>query len=73
MKKKQTFEEAISRLEEITRLLDQEALPLEESLSLFQEGAALVELCNGKLKDAKLKIETLFPVESDTMNGEGNA
>lgn len=61
MKKTQTFEDAMARLEDIVARLDRSELPLNESLKLFGEGAELVKFCNKSLGDAKLKIETLFP------------
>ena len=51
-----TFEGALVRLEEITRLLEAGSVPLDESLSLFEEGVRLVRFCNEKLEDAKLKV-----------------
>ena len=51
-----TFEGALVRLEEITRLLEAGSAPLDESLSLFEEGVRLVRFCNEKLEDAKLKV-----------------
>lgn len=53
---KMTFEGALVRLEEITRLLEAGSVPLDESLSLFEEGVRLVRFCNEKLEDAKLKV-----------------
>ena len=61
MKKTATFEQAMSRLDEITAALDSGGLELEESLKLFSEGAELIGFCNKKLENAKLTIETLFP------------
>ena len=49
-KKNATFEENMSRLEEIVREMERGDVPLEESLKLFQEGTALVRDC-GKLLD----------------------
>ena len=48
------------RLEEIAELLESENTPLEESISLFEEGITLKELCEEKLKNAKLKIEKII-------------
>lgn len=56
-----TFEQAMARLEEIVALLDSGELPLEQSLQLFSEGAALVGVCNNQLEKATLTIEKLFP------------
>ena len=51
-----TFESALMRLEEITRLLEAGSAALDESLALFEEGVRLVRFCNEKLDDAKLKV-----------------
>ena len=37
-KKKQTFENAMQRLEEIVSLLEKNEAPLDDSLKLFEEG-----------------------------------
>ena len=44
-----TFEAAMARLEEIVRALESGNTPLDISLSLFEEGVALVKLCNSRL------------------------
>ena len=41
-KKSQSFEQSITRLDEIVRQLEQGNVPLEDALKLFQEGTALV-------------------------------
>ena len=51
-----TFESALVRLEEITRLLEAGSAALDESLALFEKGVRLVRFCNEKLDDAKLKV-----------------
>ena len=56
---KLNFEDSLKRLEEIAELLENENTPLEESISLFEEGITLKELCEEKLKNAKLKIEKI--------------
>lgn len=57
---KLNFEDSLMRLEEIAELLESENTPLEESISLFEEGITLKELCEEKLKNAKLKIEKII-------------
>lgn len=57
--KKLTFEQALARLEETVRRLENGDVPLDESLSLFEEGIALVKLCNGKLDAAEQKVVKL--------------
>ena len=54
-----TFETAIARLEEIVRALEGGNAPLDESLSLFEEGVALVKLCNSRLDAAEQKVKLL--------------
>ena len=50
-----TFEAALARLEETAKLLESGNVPLDESLSLFEEGISLVKLCNSKLDAAEQK------------------
>lgn len=54
-----TFQQAMNRLEEIVRLLEEGCKPLEESIALYEEGGALTKLCEQKLAAAKLKIEEI--------------
>jgi len=54
-----TFEEALNRLEEIARQLE-EGLPLEESLKAFEEGVRLFKYCAGKLERAEQKVQMLL-------------
>ena len=58
-KNEKTFEEMLSRLEEIVRALDSVQTPLDTSLALFEEGASLVRLCTQKLDDAQQKVTLL--------------
>ena len=58
-KKKVTFEESVKRLEEIVRHLEAGDLPLEESLTLFEEGASLVKNCTSILDGAEQKVVLL--------------
>ena len=52
-KKKQTFETAMERLEEITRQLEETEVSLEKSVSLYQEGLTLRAFCQEKLAEAE--------------------
>ncbi len=56
---KQTFEQSLSRLEEISTLLDSEGLGLEEAVKLYEEGINLSKQCTDMLKKAELKITEL--------------
>ena len=53
------FEAALSRLEEIVRVLDGGAAPLDQSLALFEEGVGLVKLCSAKLDMAEQRVKIL--------------
>ncbi|MAV82535.1 MAG: exodeoxyribonuclease VII small subunit [Pelagibacteraceae bacterium] len=57
---KLNFEDSLKRLEKIAELLESEETSLEESIMLFEEGIALKEVCEAKLKNAKLKIEKII-------------
>lgn len=57
--KKKTFEQAMSRLEEIVSLLEGGDAPLEESLKLFEEGAGLMKQCALRLDQAEQKVAQL--------------
>ena len=59
MEKDMSFEEAISRLEEIVDSLETGSLTLDESLKKFEEGIRLSRLCNKKLLSAHQKVEKL--------------
>ena len=59
-KKKMTFEESMSRLEQIVRAMERGDVALEESLKLFQEGTQLVQQCSKLLDDAQLQIRQVM-------------
>lgn len=54
-----TYEQAVTRLEEIVALLEKKDTPLEDSIKLFEEGTKLAAFCNEKLATAKQKITEL--------------
>lgn len=55
----QSFEALYGALEEKARKLEQGNLPLEESLRLYEEGAALVDRLKEVLARAELRIRTV--------------
>lgn len=57
--KKKTFEQAMTRLEEIVALLERGEVPLEESLKLFEEGTSLMKQCSTLLDKAEQKVSKL--------------
>ncbi|MCS7149270.1 MAG: exodeoxyribonuclease VII small subunit [Caldimicrobium sp.] len=58
-----SFEKALRRLEEILRTLDQKDLDLDTSITLFEEGLALIHFCEQKLKEARIKVEVVLKGE----------
>lgn len=62
-----SFEAAIARLEEIVRTLESGNAPLDVSLSLFEEGVALVKLCSKRLDTAEQKVKLLVRNENGEM------
>jgi exodeoxyribonuclease VII small subunit len=67
MKKEELkFEDAILRLEEIIKELEDENIPLDEAMKKFEEGIKLSKYCVEKLNEAEKKIEELTRTE----NGE---
>ena len=69
-KQKNTFEDNLSRLEEIGKVLDEGDTGLEESIALFEEGVALSKSCITALQKAELKITELKNDLSDITAGE---
>ncbi len=55
-----TFEESMSRLEQIVRAMERGDVALEESLKLFQEGTELVRSCEKLLNDAELQTKKIL-------------
>jgi exodeoxyribonuclease VII small subunit len=57
---KQTFEDALSRLEQITEEMESGNLSLDKSLKKFDEGIKLAAFCNTSLTEARAKVELLL-------------
>ncbi len=57
---KQNFEDAMARLEKITRELEEGELSLEQSLKKFDEGIRLTAFCRKTLDEAEKKVEILL-------------
>lgn len=70
MKKEQTFEEAVERLEGIVGQLEDGEIPLENSLVLFEEGVRLSRFCRKKLDEAEKRISLLLKDEAGIFQRE---
>ena len=56
---KLSFEAALAKLESIVDSMEQGEVPLAELLAKYEEGSKLLKVCEGRLKEAELKIEKL--------------
>ena len=62
-----SFEEALKELETVVGRLERGEVPLEESIQLYERGAALKARCEKKLAEAEEKVSKI------TLNAEGQA
>lgn len=62
-----SFEDALKQLEEIVRKLESGDVPLDQSISLYEQGEKLRGLCQQRLEAAQAKIEKI------TLDRDGNA
>jgi len=54
------FEDCLERLEKIVQELEKGEVPLEKSLTLFEEGMQLSASCRKQLEEADGKVEILL-------------
>ena len=54
-----SFEDALTELEGIVGQLERGDAPLEKSIAIYERGAKLKAHCEGKLKDAQLKVDKI--------------
>ena len=66
-----TFEQALGRLEEIVRKMEEGEVALDRSLTLFEEGVALSRHCATKLEEADQRVTKLLR-EGDGSLGEAS-
>ena len=60
-----SFEDALRELEQVVGQLERGEVPLDQSIALYERGAALKARCEAKLKEAEEKVAKL------TLDGEG--
>jgi len=56
---KMSFEEAMKELETIIDKLDGGDVPLEESITIYEHGAALQKHCEDKLRQAEMRVQKI--------------
>lgn len=55
----ESFEEAMKRLDAIVAKLEEDKLPLDEMLAIYEEGVALARYCGEKLEAAEQKVRLI--------------
>jgi exodeoxyribonuclease VII small subunit len=64
------FEQALEELEDVVRRLEEGDIPLEESLSAFERGVALVRLLHARLDAVQARVEELTRSERGHLSVE---
>ena len=59
MKQPKSFEEGLTRLQELLTALQDESTPLAQSVKLYAEAAGLISYCKKTLDAAKLQINEI--------------
>ena len=59
MKQPKSFEEGLTRLQELLTALQDESTPLAQSVKLYAEAASLISYCKQTLDAAKLQIDEI--------------
>ncbi len=67
---KQTFENAMKRLEEIVNELEGGDLTLDQALKKFEEGVKLSKFCMNKLDETEKKVSILLKNEEGNIREE---
>ncbi len=57
---KMSFEDALAELETIVRQLEQGDVDLEQSIAIYERGAALKKHCQARLDAADLKVKQII-------------
>jgi exodeoxyribonuclease VII small subunit len=60
MSKKFSIEDALQRIQEISDLMQEEDVSLEQSLKLFEEGAELIKKSQQYLDEAELRVKKII-------------
>lgn len=54
-----SFEDSMKRLDEIVEQLEEDKLPLDKMIALYEEGVALARACGEKLEAAEQKVKLI--------------
>ncbi len=64
-----TFEQAMAELEQVVGRLERGDVALDESITLYERGAALKKRCETKLKEAEEKVAAITLDDSGEPTG----
>lgn len=67
MSKTMSFEEAMERLEEIARGLENGTMTLDESIKAYEEAIKLIKTCNERLESAEAKVRILTEMKDGSV------
>lgn len=67
---KMSFEEALTELETIVRQLEQGDVELEQSIAIYERGAALKKHCQARLDAADLKVKQIIQGQNGEVASE---
>ena len=65
-----TYEEAYSELEKLVSMLENDQLPLEQTIGLFEKGKNLLRHCQDLLDKAEMKINQLTTDQIDDLSNK---
>ena len=69
-RERQSFENALARLEEIVEKLEDDSISLEDSISLYEEGIKLSKYCSQGLEEVELRMEEVNKKHDLASGGE---
>ena len=58
-----SFEDKLSRLEEISVLMQEKSINMQDSLSLYEEGSLLIKELSVEIEQAKAKVKNIMEKE----------
>ena len=64
------YEEAYSELEKLVSMLENDQLPLEQTIGLFEKGKNLLRHCQDLLDKAEMKINQLTTDQIDDLSNQ---
>jgi exodeoxyribonuclease VII small subunit len=65
-----SFEDSLTKLEEVVAQLERGDLSLDDAVKLFEEGTRLSELCRKQLEAAESRVEILMKQRDGAMKRE---